>query len=171
MKGIILSFRISFEPFRSFRGPLFHKPVTGFFLPLGMKNRHINKQLVVIFWLNKRKYESFLYCFSCNSPLINRFLPLNSEWVLTCAGKFLLRTFLLHTSHSTSYNIERQNCIVGILGIGILCIFVYRKLVNWWIRETTTYLVFLLFTSHSTSYNIARQNCNVGILEIGIKSL
>ena len=33
--------------------------------------------------------------------------PLNSEWVLTWAGKFLFRTFLLHTSHSTSYKKER----------------------------------------------------------------
>ena len=35
------SFRISLDSFRSFRGPLIHKPVTGqiLFLPLGIKNR------------------------------------------------------------------------------------------------------------------------------------
>ena len=61
-----------------------------------------------------------VWIFSCrfNDPIVGNSLlqnlhgsPLNSEWVLTCAGKFLLRTFLLHTSHSTSYNIARQNCI------------------------------------------------------------
>ena len=59
-----------------------------------------------------------VWIFSCrfNEPIVGNSLlqnlhgnPLNSEWVLTCAGKFLLRTFLLHTSHSTSYNIARQN--------------------------------------------------------------
>ena len=35
--------------------------------------------------------------------------PLNSEWVLTWAGKFLFRTFLLHTSHSTSYKRRVEN--------------------------------------------------------------
>ena len=35
--------------------------------------------------------------------------PLNSEWVLTWAGKFLFRTFLLHTSHSTSYKRKNEN--------------------------------------------------------------
>ena len=104
--------------------------------------------------------------FSClfNDPIVGNSLlqnlhgsPLNSEWVLTCAGKFLLRTFLLHTSHSTSYNIERQNCIVGILGIGI-SIQKIREMVN-----SRNYFVFYCTLRIPRPIYIERQNCIVGI--------